>query len=126
MNKRQESDYGKDLFGLDPDGRFGFDQEDALRCGVSVLTLSQLILRIQQWKDRLRFREQIPSVAWFSPDGIACEILRVSGGGWLKGRLRFRLEFIPDDPAAFKQPKPVRQESSPLDDLRSELDLGKQ
>jgi hypothetical protein len=124
MNKRQESDYGKDLFGLDPDGRFGFDQEDVLRRGDLVLTLSQIMSRIEKFRDGAGLQEPGPNTYWFSLNGMPCEILRVSGGGWQKGKLRFRLEFIPDEPAAFEQPKPVRQKSSPLDDLRSELDLG--
>lgn len=30
-------------------------------------------------------------------EGIPCETLRV-GGGWEKGRVRIRLEFVPDEP----------------------------
>lgn len=33
---------------------------------------------------------------WFT--GIECELLKTTGGGWKKGRLRLRLEFIPDEP----------------------------
>ncbi len=50
---------------------------------------------------------------WFRENGVECEVLRANGGGWQKGRLRFRLEFVPDEP---QKPK------SPLDDLRSSLD----
>lgn len=32
---------------------------------------------------------------WFS-DGLACEALRFGTGGWQRGRVRIRLEFIPD------------------------------
>jgi hypothetical protein len=34
---------------------------------------------------------------WIS-DGVDCEILSVNGGGWQKGKLHLRLEFIPDEP----------------------------
>lgn len=31
-------------------------------------------------------------------DGIMCQVLSVSGGGWRKGKIRLRMEFIPDEP----------------------------
>lgn len=34
---------------------------------------------------------------WFNT-GIECEFLKTTGGGWKKGRLRIRLEFIPNEP----------------------------
>jgi hypothetical protein len=35
--------------------------------------------------------------AWFSPDGIPCEVLKFTAGGWQKGRVRINLEFCPQD-----------------------------
>jgi hypothetical protein len=32
---------------------------------------------------------------WFS-DGADCEVLRVNGAGWQRGRVRVRIEFAPD------------------------------
>ena len=37
------------------------------------------------------------SFLWFCEPGVPCRVLRVEGGGWKTGRMRFRLEFIPDD-----------------------------
>ncbi|MEH2300001.1 MAG: KGK domain-containing protein [Nostoc sp.] len=61
---------------------------------------------------------------WFSEQGCKCEFLLTTGGGWQKGRFRFRLEFIPDNPEAFLKNSPLEDEKpqSPLDDLRSQLD----
>ncbi|MDF5736787.1 MULTISPECIES: KGK domain-containing protein [unclassified Nostoc] len=57
-------------------------------------------------------------------DGIACRVL--SGGkGWQAGRIRLRLEFTPSKPKLPEQ-KPSTATSepvSPLDDLRSQLDI---
>jgi hypothetical protein len=36
---------------------------------------------------------------WIEP-GLACEVLKTSGGGWQKGRIRITLEFIPEEPPA--------------------------
>lgn len=33
--------------------------------------------------------------AWFS-EGSDCEVLRLGGSGWQRGRIRFRVEFSPD------------------------------
>ncbi|MBL1199127.1 MAG: hypothetical protein FWK04_08575 [Nostoc sp. GBBB01] len=59
---------------------------------------------------------------WFSEGGAKCEVLRLEGGGWQKGRLRFRLEFIPDEPVQSQSLVPTAS-SSPLDDLRSNLEV---
>lgn len=34
---------------------------------------------------------------YFSQEGVRCELLRANGEGWRKGKIRFRLEFIPDE-----------------------------
>ena len=51
--------------------------------------------------------------AWFS-QGEQCEILRAGSKGWQKGKIKVNvtLEFIPDKP----------KETSPLDDVRQELE----
>ena len=35
--------------------------------------------------------------AWFSDEGIPCEVLRFSSMGWQKGKVRIHLEFCPQD-----------------------------
>ncbi len=35
--------------------------------------------------------------AWFSEDGLPCEVLRFTANGWQKGRVRLNLEFCPQD-----------------------------
>ncbi|NEQ18675.1 MAG: hypothetical protein F6K28_00700 [Microcoleus sp. SIO2G3] len=35
--------------------------------------------------------------AWFSEDGIPCEVLRFTAQGWQKGKVRINLEFCPQD-----------------------------
>ncbi len=39
-----------------------------------------------------------PKVRWFSDSGVECEVLKPEGGGWQEGKVRFRLEFIPNNP----------------------------
>jgi hypothetical protein len=35
--------------------------------------------------------------AWFSEEGISCEVLRFTANGWQKGKVRLHLEFCPQD-----------------------------
>lgn len=114
-------------FGLDPDGKFGLSREDAIHIwnnafGLkSMAKLYELISGLNQWALACKNGEYI----WFS-EGCKCEILRTKGGGWQKGKLRFRLEFIPDNPEAFIEPAySVEKPPSPLEDLRSDLNINK-
>ena len=43
-----------------------------------------------------------PHRYWFQEPGVSCEILKVEGGGWQKGKIQLRLEFIPDEPIQVK------------------------
>ena len=54
---------------------------------------------------------------WFRKEGIGCQVLRTNGMGWKSGKVRFRVEFIPDEPDFSTSTRP----KSPLDDLRSQL-----
>lgn len=38
-------------------------------------------------------------------EGLPCEVLLASGGGWQRGRIKLSLQFIPDAPVA--QPNPT-------------------
>lgn len=35
--------------------------------------------------------------AWFSEEGVPCEVLQFNAGGWQKGNVRIRLEFCPSE-----------------------------
>ena len=52
-------------------------------------------------------------------EGIECEILKTSGGGWKKGTIRLRLELVLDEPEP--EPEPVNDDPNSLDSLRTEL-----
>jgi hypothetical protein len=58
-------------------------------------------------------------------DGMECEVLRPGADGWKKGKVRFVLEFCPDEPENNENQEneqlDTSQKSSPLDDLRKQL-----
>ncbi|BAZ50526.1 hypothetical protein NIES4103_31420 [Nostoc sp. NIES-4103] len=54
--------------------------------------------------------------------GTSCKVLSANGGGWQPGKIRFRLEFVPDEPIQTKVSGSTNS-NSPLDDLRSSMDI---
>ena len=116
-------------FNFSYEDRFDLDDEDAI---------SNLSSPLYNVPPMLKFKDFMQAVSnwvigmscnssknhqWFSEEGCKCEVLLVKGGGWQKGRFRFRLEFIPDNPEAFLQKSSLedKKPESPLEDLRSQL-----
>ncbi|MHC5825499.1 MAG: KGK domain-containing protein [Nostoc sp.] len=79
-------------------GGFGFSTPEMLK-------LNALIGSILSWA---RGGSKYPAFEqkWFTEEGLACKVLRANGGGWTKGRFRFRLEFVPDQPEVTQQKNP--------------------
>lgn len=42
----------------------------------------------------------------WSGEGIEGKVLQANGSGWRKGKFRWRLEFIPDEPEQTSEPTP--------------------
>jgi len=89
--------------GLDPDNWLNLTDDDAIAppTRTPIITLGTFLQAVNAWASKANGQWPAPDKAWFTDQGMACEILRTRGGGWQKGRLRFRLEFIPDNPDAF-------------------------
>ena len=100
------------------------NDDDVLSIGdpkVSLLGTTTLF-RVNQLKAALRQRsgnlcESGHGYQWL--DGIQCEVLKTSGGGWKKGKIRLRLELVLDEPES--KPEPVNDDPNSLDSLRTEL-----
>jgi len=63
---------------------------------------------------------------WIS-DGVQCQILLANRLGWYKGKIRLRIEFVPANPEDFADRTTLTnypsENPSPLDDLRSDLNI---
>ncbi len=113
-------------FGLDPEGKMGLSDDDVVSIYGSWFGLEAKMVKVSEMMNFLAtwaskgMRDTNP---WFTEKGSQCEILRTQGGGWHKGQLRIRLEFVPDDPESFFKNSSSEPEKSqsPLDDLRSSL-----
>jgi hypothetical protein len=65
--------------------------------------LAQLVSeREDEWSD--------DQEGWFNERGLNCEALRFGNQGWQRGRVRIRMEFIPDDsPRLLREAPPERR-----------------
>ena len=74
----------------------------------STATGEELLDMVGDWVHGNSSLGENESADWVQ-DGVTCKVLLASGGGWQKGKVRLRLEFIPDQPVP------------PLDNLRNNL-----
>jgi len=58
--------------------------------------------------------------AWFSEEGISCEVLRFSSGGWQKGKVRINLEFCPQVAEEKTPVEPISGDAETEDELAEE------
>jgi KGK domain len=71
--------------------------------------LAQLVSeREDEWSDEQE--------GWFNERGLSCEVLRFGNQGWQKGRVRIRMEFIPEGPKMLKEAPPPQRERAPYQD----------
>ncbi|NEP15231.1 MAG: hypothetical protein F6K14_34695, partial [Symploca sp. SIO2C1] len=63
--------------------------------------------------------------AWFSEDGVPCEVLKFTAKGWQKGKVRIHLEFCPQDyeDEAEDTSASFEEESTPIAQVASEEEL---
>lgn len=62
--------------------------------------------------------ENISDNVW-THDGVECLYLNTQGGGWKKGKVHIRLEFVPDEDAQQKDERQII--SSELNKIRNSL-----
>ncbi|MEH2291950.1 MAG: KGK domain-containing protein [Nostoc sp.] len=95
--------------------------QDANFAGASTSTGEELMERLKSLVHRNSSLQKEKAEAWFV-NGVICKLLQAQGGGWQKGKIRIRFEFVPDEPIPTKPLIPTNS-TSPLDDLRSHLDI---
>lgn len=94
------------------------NQNDVVTMNNSLSFAAGGIFKVGQLHSAAKNHLGAPLCKWFEEGGIECEVLQVEGGGWQKGKIRFRMEFIPETAPALPQ-----DPNSPLADLRSNLDI---
>jgi hypothetical protein len=86
------------------------DLKDSLIRGVPTHSINQLLNALQEQLNALS-----ASVPTWIEDGVECQFLKAQeGGGWKKGKIRLRVEIVPDVP----EPSP---DAIFLDSLRTDI-----
>ncbi|WP_009633277.1 KGK domain-containing protein [Synechocystis sp. PCC 7509] len=66
----------------------------------------------------------------FEEEGLELEVLKLDAKGWKKGKVRFSIEFCPDEPEIEETTQSnnveINQTSSPLDDIRQRMSKDQQ
>jgi hypothetical protein len=76
------------------------------KAGELLDALAQLVSeREDEWSDEQE--------GWFNERGLSCEVLRFGNQGWQKGRVRIRLEFIPDGPKLLREAPLEKRDRAP-------------
>ncbi|NET71667.1 MAG: hypothetical protein F6K62_12250 [Sphaerospermopsis sp. SIO1G2] len=112
-------------FGLDP--KWGLTDDDVVNMdGHNIVKISVLLDAVSNWVSSTGNAYHQPWQYWFKEQGIEVQVLRTDGGGWQKARLRFQIDFIPENPEVFRNDQAAEslpEVGSPLDDLRSDLNI---
>ncbi|RCJ25712.1 hypothetical protein A6S26_15355 [Nostoc sp. ATCC 43529] len=95
--------------------------QDANFSGASTSTGEELMERLKYLVHRNTNLQKDKAEAWVA-NGLNCKLLLAQGGGWQKGKIRIRFEFVPDKPTPTRSLISTNS-VSPLDDLRSHLEV---
>jgi len=76
------------------------EADDVLSMVPTANPVNNRTVKVSQVLQKIRETVGNPIYEWIEPGepGAECEVLRASTAGWRKGRLRLRVEFIPDKP----------------------------
>ena len=78
--------------------------------------------KVKQLVEAIRNQVDDSSKKLFEEGGLELEVLKLDAKGWKKGKVRFSLEFCPDEPEIEEMTQSnsteINQISSPLDDIR--------
>ncbi len=98
-----------------------FDLKDSLIRNVPTHRINQLLNTLQQ-----QIKPLSDSAPTWIAGGVECQFFKAQeGGGWKKGKIRLRVEIIPDEPEPEPEPEtlpePLDPDSNFLDSLRKDI-----
>jgi len=78
----------------------GFDDEDVVNFSARPDWISGPLIKVKDLKEAVKQQVSFHDrKATILQEGFSCEILSANaGGGWQTGKLRIRVEFVPDVP----------------------------
>jgi hypothetical protein len=75
---------------------FPFNDDDVISINPEHSGNQDKLLKMSWFRDSVKRSLGPIASSWFG-EGVPYEVLRI-GGNWEKGRVRLRLEFVPDEP----------------------------
>lgn len=95
------------------------NEDEVIYTSVKFLNLSNTF-KVKELLEVLTSYFKETSVFKLFDNGLPIELLRLDAKGWTKGKLRFKLEFIPDEPEIEEilETQKISQQESSLDDIR--------
>ncbi len=109
-------------FGMsNPSGYGMLSDDEVLFIRAGRIVMSNPTFKVSEFLDALAqvISEQEPEWSedqegWFTDRGASCEVLRFTGQGWQRGRVRIRLEFCPErSPKLLRESRVPREEAYP-------------
>ncbi|MCV3215104.1 hypothetical protein OGM63_16555 [Plectonema radiosum NIES-515] len=100
---------------LNDDDVVSMSEEDNLLDG-QTSKISEIMSKIMNVLDR---HHQTEICEKWVESGVDCQLLQVQGGGWKKGKIRIRLEFVSNEEQS--SPKGTDRLGSELDEFRTKL-----
>ncbi|MHC5595259.1 MAG: KGK domain-containing protein [Nostoc sp.] len=88
------------------------------------LPRTQIVFQLLKEVKKIWAKHCTSSTSRVFEQGFECCVL-IPGQQWRTGKIRVRLEFCPDETEIEDNRLNIKQESSPLDDLRQQLNEGK-
>ncbi len=84
------------------------NEHDVISMDAAKSLIGLEVFKANQLPAGLKERWGTNAIEQWLNEGIDCEVLGETGGGWRKGKIRFRLEFIPETSNAPVPPPPPR------------------
>ncbi|MBD1926490.1 hypothetical protein H6F74_09570 [Trichocoleus sp. FACHB-90] len=86
---------------------FNLSDDDVVSMNLHVSLVGNQTFKVSQFMHWFKQKVGGSAEVW-TGEGVDCEVLISStGGGWQPGKVRIRLEFVPDEPELDDEPEPL-------------------
>lgn len=82
------------------------NEHDVVTMDASMSLIGLETFKLSQLPAALKERWGTNAIEQWLTEGIDCEVLSETGGGWRKGKIRIRFEFSPSESNGFVPPPP--------------------
>jgi hypothetical protein len=102
--------------------QFNLNDDDVVTMEPSKSIVGIQTFLVKQFKEGLSRVLQHGALGIWLAEGVRCQVLRPTGGGWQKGKVRLSLEFIPDEPSEIGEDSTPKSDDLVLSPNSEQLD----